>query len=110
MEFFLQLQVKTFRALCAGGFSNHEHGDFWIISHKCFFVFFWAFQVTSMEISQLFSWGLFVVCLPCFDDDHDDDSKACCNGIDTEPLDSLVAWVDDRPHHITIKVMGSIPS
>ncbi len=60
-----------------------------------------AFQVTSMEISQLFSWGLFV-CLSCFDDDHDDDhNRACCNGVDTKLLDSLVAWVDDRPYHIT---------
>jgi hypothetical protein len=97
MEFFLQLQVKTFRALCAGGFSNHEHMEIsrlFLIS--VFFVFFWLSKSRVWrEISQIFSWGLFVVCLPCFNDDHDDDNKACCNGIVTKPLDSLVAWVDD---------------
>ncbi len=55
------------------GFPSHEHEDFSIILMRAIFV-----------------------CLSCFDDDHDDNNRACCNGVDTRLLNSLVAWVDDQ--------------
>ncbi len=75
-----------------------------------FFVFFglsksrvWRFLNYSHE-------GYLFVYLSCFDDDHDDHNRACCNGVDTKLLSSLVAWVDDQPYDMTNKVVGSIPS